>query len=77
VGKITDEELKQINQLKQEAMEVVYNLGELEYQKVSLDLLIEEVKLKIRAHKEKESQLLLDLKNKYGNVNINIETGEF
>ena len=77
MGKITDEELKQINQLKQEAMEVVYNLGELEYQKVSLDLLIEEVKLKIRAHKEKESQLLLDLKNKYGNVNINIETGEF
>jgi hypothetical protein len=77
VGKITDEELKQINQLKQEAMEVVYNLGELEYQKVSLDLLIEEVKLKIRAHKAKESQLLLDLKNKYGNVNINIETGEF
>lgn len=77
MGKITDEELKQINQLKQEAMEVVYNLGELEYQKVSLDLLIEEVKLKIRAHKAKESQLLLDLKNKYGNVNINIETGEF
>jgi hypothetical protein len=77
VGKITDEELKQINQLKQEAMEVVYNLGELEYQKISLDLLIEEVKLKIRAHKAKESQLLLDLKNKYGNVNINIETGEF
>lgn len=77
MGKITEDELKNINQLKQEAMEVVYNLGELEYQKVSLDLLIEEVKLKIRAHKAKESQLLLDLKNKYGNVNINIETGEF
>lgn len=77
MGKITDEELNKINQLKQQAMEVVYNLGELEYQKVSIDLLIDDVKLKIREHKAKESQLLLDLKNKYGNVNINIETGEF
>ena len=77
MGKITDEELKTINQLKQEAMEVVYNLGELEYQKVSLDLMIDEVKLKVREHKAKEAKLLLDLKNKYGNVNINIETGEF
>lgn len=77
MGKITEDELKKINQLKQEAMEVVYNLGELEYQKVSLDLLIDEVKLKVKEHKAKEAQLLLDLKNKYGNVNINIETGEF
>lgn len=77
MGKITDEELKTINDLKQQTLEIVYNLGELEYQKVSLDILADDLKKKVREQKAKEAQLLADLKTKYGNVNINIETGEF
>jgi len=77
VGKITDEELKTINELKQLTAEIVYNLGELEYQQVSIELLKEELKAKVRQQKVKESEFLTGLKNKYGNVNINIETGEF
>jgi len=77
MGKITEEELAKINALKQQTMEVVYNLGELQYQKVSIEFLIEDVKTKIKELKAKESQTLLEFKNKYGNVNINIETGEF
>ena len=77
MAKITEQELQRINDLKQQTMELVYSLGELEYQKVSLDFLIDDVKKKVRDQKEKEAQLLADLKNKYGNVNINIETGEF
>lgn len=77
MGKISDEELHKINELKQQTMELVYGLGELEYQKVSIEFLVEELKSKIKTQKEKETNLLSELKTKYGNVNINIETGEF
>lgn len=77
MGKITDQELQKINELKQQTMELVYSLGELEYQKISIEFLIDELKSKIKQQKDGETQLLSGLKNKYGNVNINIETGEF
>mgnify|MGYP003661448465 CR=1 FL=1 len=77
MGKITDQELKDINDIKQEISQVVYTLGELEYQKLSINLVIDEIKTKIQEIKSKESKVLNGLKDKYGNVNINIETGEF
>ena len=77
MGKITEEELKQINDFKQQTMDLVYSLGELQYQRISIDILVDDLKEKIKDQKTKENQLLTDLKNKYGNVNINIETGEF
>lgn len=77
MGKITDEELQKINQVKQETIEIAYALGELEFQKTTLDLLAEDLRKRVKEIKSKEAQLLGDLKTKYGNVNINIETGEF
>jgi len=77
MGKITEEELKQISDLKQQTTQVLYSLGELEYQKISLDIVAEELKKTVKDIKEKEVAVITELKNKYGNVNINIETGEF
>lgn len=77
MAKITDEELGKINELKQQTMELVYSLGELQYQRISIDILVDDLKDKIKDQKTKENQLLTDLRTKYGNVNINIETGEF
>lgn len=77
MGKITDEELQKINLVKQDTMEIAYALGELEFQKTTLDLLGEDLKKRVKEVKTREAQLLADLKTKYGNVNINIETGEF
>ncbi len=77
MGKITDEELKKIEGIRKETTEVIYALGELEYQKTSLDLAISDTKDKVKHIKLKEVKLLNDLKDKYGNVSINIETGEF
>jgi len=77
MGKITDQELKEINDIKQDISQVVYSLGELEYQKVSIDFIIDDLKSKIKEIKAKEAKVLNGLKDKYGNVNINIETGEF
>lgn len=77
MGKLTDTELQLIQLLKKDALEVASTVGELSYQKITLELLIEEEKKKIKDIKDRESKILGELKEKYGNVSINIETGEF
>jgi hypothetical protein len=44
---------------------------------MTLELLIDEQKKKVVDIKQRESKILDELKEKYGNVSINIETGEF
>ena len=77
MGKITDTELQRLQLLKQDSIEVATTLGQLSYQKISIDLLIEEQKKKIEEIKKREAQILEELQSTYGNVSINIDTGEF
>jgi hypothetical protein len=77
MGKLTDTELQLVQLIKRDALEVASTLGELGYQKMALELLIEEERKKVKDIKEREARVLEDLKTKYGNVSINIETGEF
>lgn len=77
MGKLTDTELQLVQLLKKDALEVASTVGELSYQKITLELLIEEEKKKIKDIKDREAKILNELKEKYGNVSINIETGEF
>ena len=77
MGKLTDTELQLVQLIKRDALEVASTLGELGYQKMALELLIEEERNKVKDIKEREARVLEDLKTKYGNVSINIETGEF
>ena len=77
MGKITDTELQRIELVKKDALEVASALGELSYQKLSIELLIDEQKKRIKQIKDQEESLLQELKDKYGNVSINIETGDF
>jgi hypothetical protein len=74
--KITDDELQRLNLLKQDALEVASTLGELTYQKVSLELEIEKQKKIVERIKNTETQIFEELRSKYGNVSVNIETGE-
>jgi hypothetical protein len=77
MANITEDELKRVQLIKKEAIEIASTLGELKYQKISLDLLIDDQKDKIKQLKKEEEKLFVELRDKYGNVNINIETGEF
>lgn len=77
MGKITEEELKRVSELRQETSQIVYALGEIEYQRIALSTTEELIKEKIKELRTKEAGVLNELKEKYGNVNINIETGEF
>jgi hypothetical protein len=77
MGKITEEELKRIEFIKQDSLEIASILGELTYQKLNLENQIEEQRQRILEVKKSESELFGVLKEKYGNITINIETGEF
>ena len=76
-NKITEEELKRIELLKQDSLEIASILGELNYQKTVFELQIEDQTNKIKELKSRELSLFNDLREKYGNVSINITTGEF
>ena len=70
------EELQQINIIKSDAVEVAALLGELEYQKMSIELDMEEQRKRIKEIRVKEKQVFEEIRSKYGPVSINTETGE-
>ena len=74
--KLTQEEFQQINLIKSDALEVAALLGELEYQKMSIELDMEEQKRRIKEIRVKEKQVFEEIRSKYGQVSINTETGE-
>lgn len=77
MGKITEQEQKQLNEIKNDVLSIIGALGELEYQKTVLEIQITEQKEKVKQVKSKESWILKQLENAYGNVSINLETGEY
>jgi hypothetical protein len=74
--KLTQEELQQITLIKSDALEVAALLGELEYQKMSIELDMEEQRKRIKEIRVKEKQVFEEIRSKYGTVSINTETGE-
>jgi len=74
--KLTTDELSKIKLIKQDALEIASKLGELEFQKISIELKIDEQKKEISALKLREQSILEEITSKYGDVTINIETGE-
>lgn len=75
-NKLTPEELARINSVREDALEIASKLGELEFQKISLEILIDKQKKEIIKLKSFEEEVFEDIKSKYGNVTINIETGD-
>jgi hypothetical protein len=75
--KVTDTELQRISIIKKDALEYASFLGELEYQKTLIEIDAQDIKSKIKLLREEESKLFSELKDNYGNININLETGEY
>ena len=73
---LSSEELKQFQDLREEVIQTVSILGDLEYRKTLLDFEIDNLKSVIKQNATKERTLLTEFGNKYGNGSINIETGE-
>ena len=74
---VTDTELQKISLIKKDALEYASFLGELEYQKTLIEIDVQDIKSKIKLLRAEESKLFSELKDSYGNININLETGEY
>ena len=77
MSKVTETELQRISLIKKDALEVASALGELQYQKEIIELQMENQRQKIKDIRSQEDKLFLELRDNYGNININLETGEY
>jgi hypothetical protein len=75
-SKLTDSEFAKLQELKKSNSDIILTLGELNFQKTILEFQIEDQSEKIKDLKKEESILFEQLRQSYGNVVVNIETGE-
>ena len=73
---LTSDELKQFQDLREEIIQTISILGDLEYRRTLLDFEIDNLKSVIKQNATAEKTLLTEIGNKYGNGSINLETGE-
>lgn len=73
---LTQEELQQLKNIKDEVLSVASALGELEYQNTIIKIEQEKLVARVKDIKEREQQLLKSFGEKYGDGIINLETGE-
>ena len=83
VKKLTEEELQQIKEMQSTYNKFVFELGSIEAQiqnllsaKASAEIEKNNILEDIKKLGEREKELVTTLQEKYGNGNINIETGE-
>lgn len=74
---LTQEEINELKSIQEQNNQLISNFGQLEIAIQSLELQKEQLIETLSALKSKENELGQTLQNKYGNGNINIETGEF
>jgi len=77
MNKVTENELQRIAFIKKEALDIASALGELQYQKEILELQMQSQREKIKDVRSQEDKLFVELRDNYGNISINIETGEY
>ena len=74
---LTQEELQEVKNLQVENSNLISQFGELEVVIQNLSLKKEELITKLKELKDKEVKIGQILQEKYGDGNIDIETGEF
>ena len=74
---LTQEELQEVKNLQVENSNLISQFGELEVVIQNLSLRKEELITKLKELKDREVKIGQTLQDKYGDGNIDIETGEF
>jgi hypothetical protein len=75
--KLTQEEIDTLKSIQEANNNLMVNFGQLEMTFQSLQLQKENLVGTLASLKNKETEIGTQLQEKYGNGNINIETGEF
>lgn len=74
---ITEEEKAKFEQFRQSEEQLVIGLGQLEYQIQTLELEKENLINKLSQFREDQANFGRELTDKYGDGNVNLDTGEF
>ena len=74
---LTQEELDTLRSLQQQFQKLQFELGEIEVVKISLEERYENAKKSLTETNKKEIDFSNSLKEKYGDISLNVETGEF
>lgn len=74
--KLEEQELKQLHDFQNESEILISQLGQISFQKLQLEKQENFLKQKFDQLTEEEVLISKNLKEKYGNVNIDIKTGE-
>jgi stress response protein YsnF len=75
--KLTDQEIKKVNDLKVDFNQITQALGSVEIQLINLELQKEQLKVEVVRVQKEEVELAKELEKKYGSGTISLETGEF
>lgn len=75
--KLSEEILNKIKELQQKSTEVVRELGEIELNKIILNSRKKAVEEFLREINVEQDAVLKEIKEKYGEININLSTGEY
>jgi DUF1009 family protein len=74
---LTQEEIQSLKSFKEEQIDVVALLGNIEYQIQLLDIQKQKLKEEIQNQIQKQNKYAENLQQKYGEGNIDLEKGEF
>jgi hypothetical protein len=75
--KLSPEEMGQINMIQNRNREIMFKFGQIEVSLIQLQKAKIEVSGELDKNIEDERQLAEQFRTKYGNGDINLETGEF
>lgn len=73
---LTQEEITELKSIQEQNSQLIVSFGQIEIAAQNLDIQKSELKKQLQVLKNKENELAQNLQTKYGNGNINIETGE-
>jgi hypothetical protein len=73
---LTQEELTQLKSLREQQNNLLIDLGTIEYRMILLDRTKNELKSQVIELEKINNELGAQLTEKYGNGNLNLETGE-
>jgi len=74
---LTEKEIEKIKKVREDFQILINSVGDVEVAIMNLNKRKKELSKELENIQEKESQIAIELENKYGKGNISLETGEF
>lgn len=75
--KLSQEEIQQLKEFQTDSNQVIFELGQIDLQKALLEGQRSNILENLAKLQEKQNQFAKELQSKYGEGNIDLESGEF